>query len=192
MCPVRFRWIASIGGTVLISALACTSGGEPLGGPHGGATSALPPPTEGATPGSTSPASSSGDASSSPDEGGASSSGSSVASGCGGGEDGGGGEGGAAPTWTEIYTNYLSASSPAACAACHTHATQMPTASASYTYLASQGYIGGACPTLVQVGSSCLTWYSGEMPPGGTDNPASDAQAVIDMNAWAAAGAKND
>lgn len=171
-----------------MSALACSSSGEPLGGPHGGTTNSLPPPSEG----STSTASSSGDASSSADVGGTSSGGTTVPSGCGGSEDAGASEGGAAPTWTEIYTKYLSANSPAACAACHTHATQMPTASASYTYLASEGYIGGACPTLVQVGASCLSWYGGDMPPGGTGNPASDAQAVIDMNAWAAAGAKND
>jgi hypothetical protein len=68
----------------------------------------------------------------------------------------------------------------------------MPTPAASYTYLVSQGYVGSGCPTLVQVNSSCLTWYNGDMPPGGTDDPASDAQAVIDMNAWAAAGAKNN
>ena len=69
----------------------------------------------------------------------------------------------------------------------------MPTSAKTYAYLASVGYIGGACPTLVQNGVSCLSWYGGgNMPPGGTGNPASDAQAVVDMNAWAAAGAQNN
>jgi hypothetical protein len=62
----------------------------------------------------------------------------------------------------------------------------MGSAKSAYSYLSSQGYISGTHSALVQNGSSCLSWYGGgNMPPGGGN----DAQAVTDMNAWAAAGA---
>ncbi len=64
----------------------------------------------------------------------------------------------------------------------------MSTASKAYSYLQGYGYINGTSSSLVQQGSSCLSWYGGNMPPGG----GSDAQAVTDMNAWAAAGAQNN
>ena len=64
----------------------------------------------------------------------------------------------------------------------------MNSASGSYSWLSSQGYIRGTGSVLVGAGS-CLTWYGGNMPPGG---PRSNAQATSDMNAWAAAGAMNN
>jgi hypothetical protein len=59
--------------------------------------------------------------------------------------------------------------------------------SASYTFLASQGFISGSTTKLAGSGS-CFLWFGGNMPPGGT----SDAQAVTDVTAWAAAGAQNN
>jgi hypothetical protein len=59
-------------------------------------------------------------------------------------------------------------------------------ASSAYTYLQGLGYINGTGSTLLVSGSSPLTWFGGNMPIGG---PASNAQAVSDMNAWVAAGA---
>jgi hypothetical protein len=48
----------------------------------------------------------------------------------------------------------------------------------------------GNPPQLTRSGS-CLTWYGGNMPPGGP-GASKMAQAVTDMNAWAAAGAQNN
>ncbi len=64
----------------------------------------------------------------------------------------------------------------------------MSSASGAYSYLSGQGYISGTGSILVKTGS-CLSWYGGNMPPGGSR---SNAMAVSDMNAWAAAGAKNN
>jgi hypothetical protein len=64
----------------------------------------------------------------------------------------------------------------------------MSSASASYSWLSGQRYISGTSSLLAASGS-CLSWYGGNMPPGGTRT---DAQAVSDMNAWAAAGAMNN
>jgi hypothetical protein len=61
----------------------------------------------------------------------------------------------------------------------------MTSAKSGYVWLRSQGFLSGSSPLLVDPTLSCLTWYGGDMPPGGGDNPA----AVSDMNAWAAAGA---
>jgi hypothetical protein len=68
----------------------------------------------------------------------------------------------------------------------------MSTATKAYSYLQGEGYIGGTSSKLVDQGKSCLSWYGGDMPPGGTGNSSSDAQAVTDMNAWAAAGGQNN
>jgi hypothetical protein len=90
-----------------------------------------------------------------------------------------------APTWTTIFNDYLKNGTIGGCTRCH---PQMSSASGSYSWLSSQGYIRGTGSFLVASGS-CLTWYGGTMPPGG---PRTDAQAVSDMNAWAAAGAMNN
>jgi hypothetical protein len=63
----------------------------------------------------------------------------------------------------------------------------MATASSAYSWLAGQGYMGSPPPLTGT--RSCLTWYGGNMPVGGART---NAQAVTDMNAWAAAGAKNN
>jgi hypothetical protein len=88
-----------------------------------------------------------------------------------------------APTWSDIYNNYLQGD----CASCHTHSSNMGTATKAYSYLQGMGYISGTSSPLVDPSQSCLTWVSagGNMPPNGGSN----AQAVSDLDAWAAAGA---
>jgi hypothetical protein len=44
-------------------------------------------------------------------------------------------------------------------------------------------------PALTSDGSSCLSWYGGDMPPGG---PSSDPGADAALTAWVSAGALND
>jgi hypothetical protein len=61
----------------------------------------------------------------------------------------------------------------------------MSSATNAYSWLKSSNYINGTSSTLVNPLASDLSWYGGNMPPGG----GSDPQAVTDMNAWAAAGA---
>jgi hypothetical protein len=84
-----------------------------------------------------------------------------------------------------IFSTYLNNSSVGGCPRCH---GQMNSASGAYSWLQGQRYINGTGSLLAAPGS-CLSWYGGTMPPGG---PRSDAQAVSDMDAWAAAGAKNN
>jgi hypothetical protein len=91
-----------------------------------------------------------------------------------------------APTWTEIYNLYLKSGTIGNCNggfSCHATISSAPNA---YSFL--QAYMGGSPPRLVSRGS-VLSWYGGNMPIGG---PQSNAQATTDMNAWAAAGAKNN
>jgi hypothetical protein len=84
-----------------------------------------------------------------------------------------------------IFSGYLSNSAVGGCPRCH---SQMNSASGAYSWLSGQRYISGT-GSLLAASGSCLSWYGGNMPPGGTR---SDAQAVSDMDAWAAAGAKNN
>jgi hypothetical protein len=84
-----------------------------------------------------------------------------------------------------IFSKYLASGTAGGCPRCH---GQMGSASGAYSWLSGQRYISGTGSLLV-TGGSCLSWYGGNMPPGGTRK---DAQAVSDMNAWAAAGAKNN
>jgi hypothetical protein len=62
----------------------------------------------------------------------------------------------------------------------------MGTSAKAYSYLSK--YISGTSSRLVVQNRSCLTWFGGDMPPGG----GSDSQAVSDLQAWVAAGALND
>ncbi len=88
--------------------------------------------------------------------------------------------GASGPTFTYIFNAYLTG-----CKMCH---TQTQSSNATYLWLRSQGYISGSSPALVSSSQSCLSWYGGNMPPGGGGN----ASAVADMNAWATAGALNN
>ncbi|HLK36466.1 MAG TPA: hypothetical protein VKU41_06905 [Polyangiaceae bacterium] len=117
-----------------------------------------------------------------------SSSGSSTSSGAMSGASSGSSMGGSScDTWTCIHMTYLAQGTPGNCGTAFCH-SQMSSPSGAYTWLKGQGYIGGSPPALV--GSrSCLTWFGGNMPPGGSR---SNSQAVSDLNAWAAAGAQNN
>ncbi len=88
-------------------------------------------------------------------------------------------------TWTYLVSTYLASGKPGNCAHCH---GQFSTPAKAYAYLSGKGYMKGSGPPLVG-SQACLSWYSGNMPPGG---PTSLPAAVKDFDAWAAAGAKND
>lgn len=90
-----------------------------------------------------------------------------------------------APTWSTIFSDYLASSKEGRCQSCH---SQGSSATKLYSWLQGKGYINGTSSTLVNKSKSCLSWYGGNMPPSGP----SDANAVSDMNAWAAAGAANN
>jgi hypothetical protein len=147
------------------------------GSSSGGGASGAPSGSTGGTGGSGSSASGSHVGSGSGSSGSASGSASGSSS---------GGGGSSCDTFSCIFKTYLQAGTIGNCSvACH---VQMASASSAYTWLQGQGYMGSPPPLTGT--RSCLTWYgSGNMPPGG---PRSAAQAVADMNAWAAAGAKNN
>jgi hypothetical protein len=84
-----------------------------------------------------------------------------------------------------LYTKYLAGGTIGNCSFCHPGSTP----SQLYSFLQGKGYVGGANPSLASASRSCLSWYGGNMPPGG---PSSNAQAVADFDAWAAAGGKNN
>ncbi len=90
-----------------------------------------------------------------------------------------------APTWTQIYDNYLKGGTVGNCGLCH----GLSSPSAAYSYLQGRGQISGTSSALVNPSYSDLSWFGGNMPPGG---PSSDAKAQSDMQAWAAAGALNN
>ena len=91
-----------------------------------------------------------------------------------------------APTWTDVFNNYLANNTQGRCASCH---GQMSSKSNAYTWLKGKGYINGTGSAMVVAGRSDLSWFSGNMPPNG---PTSWSQAVTDMKAWVAAGAANN
>jgi hypothetical protein len=156
--------LLAVSATALVFGLAgCGANGDPLGGPHGGTT-------QPATPGPENLEGPDGDV-------GSTEAGGDAASLDGGGAVTGDGASGSGPTWKAVFSSYL-----ATCQTCH---NEMNSAGSAYTWLRSQGYIAGTSSALVNPAQSCLAWYGGNMPPGGTTN----AAAVADMNAWAAAGA---
>ncbi len=185
---------------------ACSSAGDPLGGPYGGTANVVEPNAGnlGSDDGGDNDAAASGDdagASGSSGQGG-SGSGSGSSGGSGGSSSGGSSSGSSnsgsssgsssgvssgtsAPTWSQIFSSYLASGTTGRCQSCH---SQMRSASGAYSWLSSQGYINGKNSILAKTGS-CLTWFNGDMPPGG---PRSYAQAQAAMTAWAAAGAPNN
>jgi hypothetical protein len=195
-------------GAVLV-AVGCSGADEhPLGGPYGGTGNAAN--TSSGSTGSSGDGSSSGDnassggstSSGSTSSGGSTSGGStsgssgnssggSTSSSSGGTSSGGTSSGGssggppAAPTWTQIWTNYLKSGTVGNCSHCH---GSTGSASGAYNWLKNKGYISGTSSALVDPNRSCLTWYGGNMPTNGATSP----QAAKDMNAWAAAGAANN
>jgi hypothetical protein len=203
---------------VCCGTIACgPSDKSPLGGPYGG-TETPPGPVTGSSPtgddggsaasssgsagsggagSSGGPGAGGGDAGTASGSGGGGSGGSgggNASSGAGNGSSGGadaaaggsGGQGGGkSPTWTAIFDAYLASGAEGHCVSCHNQASS-PTA--SYAWLKSKGYISGTTSTIA-AGGSCLTWFGGNMPPGG---PASDANASADMQAWVVAGAQDN
>jgi hypothetical protein len=89
------------------------------------------------------------------------------------------------PTWTQIYDSYLAPGTIGNCVNCHSGTS---TPSGMYSFLQGKGQLGGASPALTSSSTSCLSWYGGNMPPLGPQSVA----AVSEMNAWAAAGAKDN
>jgi mono/diheme cytochrome c family protein len=85
-----------------------------------------------------------------------------------------------APTWTQVYSEYLALGTTGNCAGCH----------GGYGS-AKAGYAKGGGAAWAKLGSSRLTWYGGDMPPGGPGpNDPQGAKARADMDAWLAAGAQ--
>ncbi len=162
--------------TMAATLAACSGDFDPLGGPYGGSGRApspsdkLPPvpPIDASCGTSASPAKTTAVAEAGVDAGSP--------------EGGDAAGGGPVPTWTELYTNYLTG-----CAAPGCHG-EMSSAKGAYSWLQSQGYISGATSTLAIKDKSCLKWFGGDMPPCGS----AGQQAVSDMNAWVAAGAPNN
>jgi hypothetical protein len=174
---------------------------SPLGGPFGGTASVTPSPGSGSSGGSDASASSGGDSGSASGSG----SGSGGASGSGGSGSGSGSGatapactsvppdagGVAAPTWSALYTKYFAVNTIGNCAqvACH---TEMGSASAAYTWLQQQTLECGPPNCIASISdctSSVLSWFGGGMPVAG---PTSEPQARDDINAWVAAGSKNN
>lgn len=96
-----------------------------------------------------------------------------------------GGPGG--PSFSALYNKYLNGSASLGhCSDCHGTAL---TASATYDWLKSRGFIAGTGSTLTVQGKSPFSWFGGNMPPGG---PQSAPEAANDFKAWVAAGALNN
>ncbi len=91
-----------------------------------------------------------------------------------------------APTWSQLYDRYFSATSDGGCARkgkCH--ADPMRDAPSAYAWLRQRGYIDGPGSALVSTTNSCLRAFGGNMPPSGQLAP----EAGADIRAWALAGA---
>ncbi len=96
-------------------------------------------------------------------------------------------------TWTNIYAGYFAAGSMGNCGASGCHASSRSGVKCAdkatcYSTLTSSGYISGASSPLADTQQSCLTWFTGNMPPSG----GASAKAKTDISAWVAAGALNN
>ena len=161
-----------------LAAIACSSSDElPLGGPHGGGSNlavapGAPSVTSDAAPSSAAAGDGGAEASAPPSTGCTPAAAPATA-----------------PTFTAIYTKYFAPGAPADCAtggACH---AQFKTEAGAWSFLLQYGQVGTTPPELTDPNASWLVWYGGLMPETGTPcNP----QAMADLNAWAAAGGKND
>jgi len=120
--------------------------------------------------------------------------------------DGGGGAarpsdggGAAAPTFTQIYAQYFGPGTPGHCSGtggCHTQSRggfKCGTSKAEcYQGLVASGLVTPASPTqspIGVVGQSPLAWLGGGMP---IDDDSPNPAAAAAVQAWVAAGAKND
>src|SRR5882672_2916455 len=89
-------------------------------------------------------------------------------------------------TWTHIFTLYMADGTFGNCTHCHSDMSDAPK---SYKWLNDQDYMGGSAPPLTSRGGSCLSWYGGDMPPGAQPPK---PEAAMEMDAWAAAGGRNN
>jgi hypothetical protein len=104
-----------------------------------------------------------------------------------------------APTWTQIYARYIGPGTPGHCSGtggCHTTSRAGfkcgTSASECYAGLVQAGMVtpaNGAQSPLGLVGQSPLVWLGGGMP---LDDDTPNAAAGAAVQAWVAAGAKND
>ncbi len=92
----------------------------------------------------------------------------------------------ATPAWPVLYRKYLAEGTVGDCASCHAEAA---TPDGAYDWLAGQQYMAGSPLYLVDLRTSCFSWFGGDMPP---DGPSSYTRARTDFNAWADAGASKD
>jgi hypothetical protein len=93
------------------------------------------------------------------------------------------------PTWATIYARYFGPGTEGSCSRAHgCHADAMASPDSAYEWLARRGYISGAQSPLVG-SNSCLRWFGGNMPPRGA---VPNEEAMRDLGAWAAAGARNN
>jgi hypothetical protein len=93
--------------------------------------------------------------------------------------------GGPPGTWSHIFYTYLAKGTVGNCTSCH---PQMSDPKKSYRYLDDQGFLGGANPALVQEGTSCLSWFGGDMPL----NLKQSKAAQDEMTMWGHAGGLNN
>lgn len=94
-------------------------------------------------------------------------------------------------TFSQVYSKYLASGTTGNCASLFCHGG-IGSASSCYSWLQSKGQINGtSTPALTSSRSSVVSWYGGNMPPSGP-SASGAAQAVADMNAWAAAGGQNN
>jgi len=106
---------------------------------------------------------------------------------------------GPAPTWTQIYTQYIGPGTPGHCSGtggCHTNSRGGfkcgTSKSDCYAGMVAAGLVlttNGAQSPIGKVGQSPLAWLGGGMP---LDNDAPNPTAAAAVQAWVAAGAKND
>lgn len=115
-------------------------------------------------------------------------------SGTGGGGTDSGPTGGGAPTWSTIYATYFASGTPGHCgnSGCHLNSLKGfkcgSDKTTCYNGLVTAGYVSGTSSALSDPKQSCLTWFGGNMPPGG----GSSSAAQKDITAWVADGAKNN
>lgn len=105
----------------------------------------------------------------------------------------------AAPTWTQIYAQYIGPGTPGHCSGtggCHTNARagfKCGTSKADcYQGLVDAGLVtpaNGTQSPIGKPGQSPLAWLGGGMP---LDNDAPNAAGAAAIQAWVAAGAKNN
>lgn len=188
---------AILGAMAVAGASGCGAAGDPLGGPYGGTAAAVSPMVSAA-------GASEEDADGSTD--GALSLDSSLGSTCGSvaveRQTGAASElidaaidaearvspdaaSAGSSTWTMIFDTYLAGGTVGDCIHCHQE-TSSP--ASAYAWLSGKQYINGTKSLLAGSGS-CLSWFCGDMPPGG---PASDPAAASDLKSWVAAGAQDN